>query len=126
MRLKQDPREAYRRVDFDAAITSANPQQLVAVCYDLLIAALGSALVAHQRSDTMLKSQSLTRAMSALTALRMGISDRSGVAQALAHFYEAARRTVLGSVVEFDERALAALRNDFIDIKSACAAQMAA
>jgi hypothetical protein len=33
---------------------------------------------------------------------------------------------VLGSVVEFDARAVAALRNDFLEIKAACVTQMAA
>ena len=115
----QNPREAYRRVDFDALVSSASPDQLVSLCFAQFVAALGSALAAHERADNAGKSQALTRALSALTALQMGISSQTGVGQALAHFYEAARRTLLDNVVKFDPRAIAQARNDFLDIASA-------
>ena len=69
----RSPQEAYRRVDFDARVAGADARQLVALCYEQLTGALGSALYAAQCGDNHLKSQSLTRALSALTALTMGV-----------------------------------------------------
>jgi flagellin-specific chaperone FliS len=119
MLAQQDPREAYRRVDFDARVSSANPAQLVSLCLAEFVDALGSALAAHERVDNAGKSRALTRSLSALTALQLGISSQASVGQALAHLYEAARRTVLDNVVEFDPLAVRVVRDDFCDIASA-------
>lgn len=115
----RSPHEAYRKVDFDARVAGANPQQLVALCYEQLIGALGSAIFAHDSLDNRLKSQSLTRALSALTALQMGISQDAAIAPALFQLYDAARRAVLDSVLAFDPQTLGAVRQDFIDISRA-------
>lgn len=115
----RSPHEAYRKVDFDARVAGADPQQLVALCYEQLIGALGSAIFAHESHDNRLKSQSLTRALSALTALQMGISRDAAIAPALFQLYDAARRAVLDSVLAFDPKTLSAVRQDFIDISRA-------
>ena len=78
----RSPHEAYRKVDFDARVAGADPQQLVALCYEQLIGALGSAIYADEAQDNRLKSQSLTRALSAITALQLGISHDAAVAPA--------------------------------------------
>lgn len=115
----RSPHEAYRKVDFDARVAGADPQQLVALCYEQLIGALGSAIYAEEAQDNRLKSQSLTRALSAITALQLGISHDAAVAPALFQLYDAARRAVLDSVLAFDPRTLATIRQDFIDISRA-------
>jgi len=115
----KNPSEAYRRVDFDARVTGAKPEQLVALCYEQLIGALGSALFAHERADNRAKSEALTRAVSALTALLMGVSGEGATARALTHLYEAARRRLLDSVVVFKPEAVKELRNDFREISAA-------
>lgn len=115
----RSPHEAYRRVDFDARVAGANPGQLVSLCYEQLIGALGSAVFAHDRGDNLLKSQSLTRALSAITALQLGVSGESSVAQALRQLYEAARRSVLDSALTFDAATIGTVRQDFIDISRA-------
>ena len=94
MLATRSPHEAYRRVDFDARVAGADPGQLVTLCYEQLISALGSAVYANGRGDNLLKSQSLTRALSAITALQLGVSGESGVASALRQLYEAARRSI--------------------------------
>lgn len=122
MLAQRNPHEAYRRVDFDARIASATPAQLVSLCYEQLISALGSALAANERSDNLLKSQSLTRAVSALTALHLGVSGDEGVAVALRQLYEGSRRSVLNNVLSFDPKMIASIRQDFIDISRAMSA----
>lgn len=114
-----NPREAYRKVDFDARVAGAGPQDLVALCFEQFVAALGSALFAAEHADNRLKSQALTRALSALTALELGINTADPIAATLVQLYEAARRALLGSVVTFDLATIRAVRQDFADIGAA-------
>lgn len=119
MLAQRSPQEAYRRVDFDARVAGADSRQLVALCYEQLTTALGTALFAAQAGDNRLKSQSLTRALSAITALQLGISNTSPVAGALRQFYDSARKAVLDSVIDFDADTIAAIRRDCADIAAA-------
>lgn len=117
--LARSPQEAYRRVDFDARVAGADSRQLVALCYEQLTSALGTALFAAQAGDNRLKSQSLTRALSAITALQLGISSTSEVAGALHLFYDSARKGVLDSVLNFDAESIAAIRRDCSEVAAA-------
>jgi flagellar protein FliS len=119
MLVQTSPHEAYRRVDFDARIEGANPKQLVGMCYETLSSALGSALYAHAQGDNRLKSQSLTRALSAITALQLGVNGDEGVSAALRQLYHSARRSVLDSALDFNPQVIATMRQDFIDIAQA-------
>jgi flagellar protein FliS len=119
MHLLHSPQEAYRKVDFDARVAGADPVQLVLVCYEQLASALGTAVHADARGDNSAKSASLTRALSALTALQMGLDHDRPIAGALASLFAGARKTVLDSVLQFDAVALAALRSDVCDIADA-------
>lgn len=114
-----NPSEAYRRVDFDARVKGADPRELVTLCYEQFISALGSALFAHDRGDNRMKSQAMTRALAAVTALKMGISDSEGIAGALFRFYEGTRRALLDNVLTFDAEKIMAIRQDFIDVVGA-------
>ena len=120
MIAQTNPLEAYRRVDFDARVAGADPAQLVLLCYEQLIGSLGSALFAAERGDNAFKSQSLTRALAALTALRLGVSGTGGIAPALLQMFEAARKAVLDSVLAFDPQTIGLIRQDFIEISRAC------
>ncbi len=113
------PHEAYRRVEFDARVTGARPAELVLVCFEQFTGALARAQSAAAGGDNLLKSQSLTRALAALTALQLGIDQRQPLAPVLDQFYAAARRTVLNSVLKFDADALAAVDRDMADIAAA-------
>lgn len=117
--LARNPQEAYRRVDFDARVAGADSRQLVALCYEQLTTALGTALFAAQTGDNLLKSQSLTRALSAITALQLGISSATGVGGALRQFYDSARKAVLDSVLDFDAATIDAIRRDCSEIAAA-------
>ncbi len=121
MMLLTSPQEAYRRVDFDARVSGAGPAELVHLCYEHLVSALGTAVHADRRGDNCLKSRSMTRALTAITALQMGLTgggdgDTGGVAGALNQIYEAARRTVLDSALHFDSERICVLREDFLEI----------
>ena len=113
------PQEAYRRVDFDARVSGAGPAELVHLCFEHLVSALGTAVHADMRGDNCLKSRSMTRALTAITALQMGIAGAEGVAGALSQLYEAARRTILDSALQFDAERITELRTDFCEIGQA-------
>lgn len=119
MLAMRSPQEAYRRVEFDARVAASRPADLVHLCIEHLIGALGTAIHAAEAGDNQLKSRSLTRALTAITALQLGVSGEEGVASALRHMYEAARRTVLDCATDFDSRRVAVLRADFVEIGAA-------
>jgi flagellar protein FliS len=119
MLARLNPQEAYRRVAFDARVAGAGSGQLVLLCFEQFDLALGAALTAATRRDNAAKSQALTRALSALTALQLGISREAAMAPALHQFYEAARSRLLGNVLAFDPEAIGALRGDFAEIGKA-------
>lgn len=119
MQLLRSPQETYRRIDFDARIAGADPRQLVLLCYEQLATALGTAIHADSCGDNARKSAALTRALSAITALQMGLDPGQSIASALATLFDAARKTVLGSVLAFDAAALSSLRRDMIEVAGA-------
>jgi flagellar protein FliS len=119
MLARRTPDSVYRRVEFDARVNGADPMELVGLCYEHLVAALGSALFAHERKDNAGKSAALTRAVSALTALQLGVKGTEGVAAALLQFYGAAKTTLLDCVLSFDAARVQQVRADILEIASA-------
>lgn len=115
----RSPAEAYRRIDCDARVKGASPQDLVIISYEYFVAALDAAVFAHEATNNAQKSAALTRALAMLTSLQMGIDPRNRLSSALDGLYEAARRTVLDSVVRFDAAALRQVRSDFAEISAA-------
>lgn len=118
----RNPSEAYRRVDFDARVEGADPRTLVMLCYESLVSSLGTALFAHERGDNRAKSAALTRAVSALTALLLGIEGQEGISAHLRAFYEAARRRVLDNVIAFAPDQIEQVREDIREIAAALSA----
>ena len=119
MLARSDPYDAYQRVEFDARVKGASSAELVHICYDQLILALSTALLAHGRDDAPLKSRSLTRALTALMALQLGIDQSHEMAGVLSDFYGAARKSILASSLNFDADALRAMRDDFTEVRNA-------
>jgi flagellar protein FliS len=120
--MQHSPADAYRRIDFDARVGTAQPAELVALCYERLVSALGTAIFAHDRGDAARKSDALTRALAAVMALRLGVEGTEGIAGALHQLYEGAGQTVLDSVLDFDALALSRLRDDIREIAAALSA----
>lgn len=115
-----DPREAYRRSEFDARVEGgADPSDLVRLCYEQAIGGLGLAVIAHERKDPAARSKALTRALSAVTALDMGVDRSAPLAGPLLQLYAAAKRAILDSVVSFDSTLLGQVRQDFVEIARA-------
>jgi flagellar protein FliS len=119
MLTARDPSEAYRRVDFDARVSGASPQQLVDLCFEQLVTSLDRAVFAQARGDNRMKSAALTRAVSALTALELGVDGSVATGDALFRLYRSAKRAVLDCAVRFDPAVLATIRRDFGEIREA-------
>ena len=117
--VRQSPHEVYRRVDFDARVAGADARELVSLCCEQLSESLGTAIHAHRAGDHLLRSRSLTRAISAATALQIGVSGEDAMARTLHDLYGATRRALLDSVPDFDTVRLAGIRDDFREIGSA-------
>ena len=112
----RSPQEVYRRVEFDARVIGADPRQLVLVCYEQFDDALARALHAAAAGDNAAKSKALTRALTAVSALQMGIDPAADVAPALGQFYGAARQALLGCAPQFKPAVIRRLREDFSEI----------
>jgi flagellin-specific chaperone FliS len=123
---RNDPSEAYRRVDFDARVRGADSRQLVDLCLEQVIGSVGRAIHAYERQDNAAKSAALTRAVAALTALQMGIDMSNPTAQALVQLYQSARSTILDCVTRFDGSKLMEIRQDFTEIREAMLRSIAA
>ena len=119
MLMQRNPAEAYRRVDFDARVEGASGSQLTALCYEQLTAALGTAIHAGEIGDNSLKSRSLTRALSALTALQLGVTGEDAIADALRQLYHSAHASILDCALKFDAIRLQTIRDDFSEIAGA-------
>ena len=115
----RDPREAYRRVEVDARVQGASQGELVVVCMDEVVMALGSAMLADARGNNTLKSRSLTRAISALFALEMGVQADNPMAGVLLQLFQSARHTVLASVAAFEPERIRDIRADFREVGQA-------
>lgn len=121
-----DPHVAYRVSEIDARLDGAKPADLVTFCLGQVILGLGSAISAHERDSYAARSKSLTRALTALTALEMGVDRSAPLADALLQVYGAARLALLDSAVAFNPDQLAAVRADFVDILGALSTAAAA
>ena len=119
MLARRDPYDAYQRVEFDARVKGASPAELVHICYDQLILALSTALLADQRGDIRLKSRSLTRALTGLMALQLGIDPEHEMAGLLTDFYGSAQKTILANSLEFDPAVLRGMLEDFRELREA-------
>lgn len=118
-----DPQEAYRISEIDARLDGAKAADLVTFCLGQVVQGIGATLSAHERNHCAARSKSLTRALTALTALEMGVDREAPLAEALLQIYGAARRALLDCAVSFDPKALATIRSDFVDIVAALAAR---
>lgn len=114
-----DPTEAYRRSQLDARVHGGDAGELVRLCLEQVVAGLGSAILAQERHEPAQRSKALTRALTALTALEMGVDRAAPLAPALLQLYGAARGELLDCVTRFDPVRLEAVRRDFIEISAA-------
>lgn len=119
MLARTQPADAYREANFDARLMGGSRDDLVIFCIEDLIANLGALEIAEARSDRSARSKALTRCVTVLTALELGIDREAALATSLLQFYGAAKVSLLDSVRETDLGNVAAMKQDFRDIAQA-------
>lgn len=119
--VNPSPADTYNRIEFDARVSGSGQRELVGILMEELTRALRSAIYAAENGLNQRKSSAMTRAIAALTALEMGIGaqEGTGAGAALLHFYRFAKKTILDSVIAFDNHAMHSLIADFKDIRDA-------
>lgn len=117
--MRNTPADTYRRIEFDARVSGANQKQLVTLLVEELLAALQSALFAHDHGMNQRKSAAMTRALTVLTTLELGVASDAagGIGQTLLQFYRGGKRSILDSVVSFDTHGITRLHGDFEDVR---------
>ena len=127
MLARAKPGEAYRQSNFDVRLMASDRDDLVLICLDDLIENLGVLEIVEQRDDRAARSRTLTRCVTALTALEMGIDREAELASSLAQFYGAAKNLMLDSIRALDLGKVRQLRDDLREIAFAFrAAKLAA
>lgn len=117
MLAARDPRLAYRRSSFDARLVAASPQDMVIMCLDDLLANLVRFEQADLRDDREARSAGLTRCITALTALEMGVDRATPLGPTLLQFYAAGKAALLGMMVTIEVGTLRAIKADFEEIR---------
>ncbi|WP_454598490.1 flagellar protein FliS [Qipengyuania sp. SM2507] len=119
MLARSQPADAYREANFDARLMGGSRDDLVIFCIEDLIANLGALEIAEARGDRAARSKAITRCVTALTALELGIDRDAAMAANLLQFYGAAKVSLLDSVRETDLANIAAMKQDFREIATA-------
>ena len=119
MLARAQPGEAYRQSNFNKRLMVSERDDLVLFCLDDLVENLGVLEIAEARGDRAARSRSLTRCVTALTALEIGIDREAEMASSLMQFYGAAKGLLLDSVRNVDLDKIAQLRADMREIANA-------
>lgn len=119
MLARSRPGDAYREANFDVRLLVSGRDDLVLICLDDLIDNLGLLEIAEQRGDRPGRSRALTRSVTALTALEMGIDREAELASSLMQFYGAAKGLLLDSIRQVDLEKIGELRADMREIAAA-------
>lgn len=112
---------AYREAQFDARLLGSSREELVVFCLDEVVHALTMLDLAEQRGDPARRSSALTRAVTALTVLELGVERSAPLAASLLQLYGGAKMELLGFIRAADRGATARLRRDFADLAAAFA-----
>lgn len=119
MLARARPGDAYRESNFDVRLLASGRDDLVLICLDDLIENLGVLEIAESRGDRTARSRTLTRCVTALTALEMGIDREAELAASLTQFYGAAKGLLLDSIRVIDLQKIGELRADLREIATA-------
>lgn len=119
MLARARPGEAYRESNFDVRLMTSERDDLVLICLDDLVENLGVLIITESRKDPAARSRTLTRCVTALTALEMGIDREAEMASSLAQFYGAAKGLLLNSIRAIDLQQITQLRDDLREISAA-------
>lgn len=119
MLSRSKPCEAYREASFDARLLGSSRDELVLFCLEDFIENLRQLELADSRFDSSARSRAITRCVTALTALELGIDRTAEMGATLAQFYGSAKNTLLDCIRQTNETSVAVMKEDFGDIAKA-------
>lgn len=119
MLSRSKPCEAYRQASFDARLLGSTRHELVLFCLEEFLENLGQLELADRRFDAAARSRAITRCVTALTALELGIDRTVAMGSTLSQFYGAAKNNLMDSIRQTDDVAISAMKSDFCDIAEA-------
>ncbi len=119
MLSRSKPNEAYRQTNFEARLLGSSREELVLFCLEDLLDSMRHLELADSRKDRAGRSRAITRCVTALTALELGIDRNAEMGAPLAQFYGSAKSILLDSIRQTDAQAISALRTDFSEIAGA-------
>ncbi len=113
------PNEAYRQSSFEARLLGSSRNDLIIFCLEDFLENLVSLELADARGDSAGRSRAITRSITALTALELGLDRQAALSDSLAHLYSSAKNVLLNSVRHTDKANIAAIKRDFSEIAEA-------
>ncbi len=121
MQMLANPAEAYRRVEIDAFIVGGQGAQLTRLCFAEAIGALNRSLYFDGKNEPEARGKCITKAISSVQALRMGIDRKHPIANALLTVYGNAIGRLASNMGSFEPDDIVALRHDLLEIEQAFA-----
>ncbi|GMM93552.1 flagellar protein FliS [Qipengyuania sp. MTN3-11] len=119
MLSRSRPDEAYREASFDVRLLGSSREELVLFCLEDFLENIARLELADAKEDRAARSRAITRCVTALTALELGIDRSAEMGDALAQFYGSAKSTLLDSIRHTDGAAIATLKADFGEVAGA-------
>lgn len=125
MRPFSSPAEVYSRIDLDARIEGAGPDELNRICFDALIESLGRAAMSRQRGDRSQSISAINRALTVIAGLQRAVDGEAEMGAVLVELYSSYSKRLRQLLVQSSGQELLEVRADMIEIADALVPQMA-
>lgn len=116
--LHRQPAATYRRIELDARIEASGGADLTRICLEEAAAALGQALIALDRGQT-LPSEPLARAQSIMLWLAGSVAPGHPLYAALRQFYGGLASEIGACLQQADAAVVARIQGDIRDLLEA-------
>lgn len=116
--LSRNPAAAYRRVELDARIEAAGAADLTRICLEEAVAALGQALIALDRAQTVPR-EPLARAQTITLWLARSVAPDHPLHGSLVTFYGGLASQIAGNFLRARPEEIARVRDDLRDLLAA-------
>ena len=120
--LARNPAAAYRRVELDARIETADAAGLTRICLEEAVAALGQALLALERTPDAVPREALERAQTITLWLARSVAPAHPLRESLVTFYGGLARQIGGNLLRARAEEIARVRGDLADLLAAAGA----
>ena len=117
--LAHNPSDAYRRVDLDARIEASGGAHLTRICLEDVVATLGQALLALERTPDRAPREQLARAHGIALWLAQSVDPNNPLRAQLVQFYGNLAALIRRNIAQPRVGEIASARTDFADLLEA-------